>query len=179
MRVSRIRSGEEFRFCRTNSAFSGADHCSDAVRVERRVASARWPPHHPVAVTRLYAAIADTLLAAVTGTDHEGTDHGGTDHGAGLVVVEDVHWADSSSLGLLAYLVRRLAEWPLLLVLSWQSEQAGRLRVLRTALNEAEGQSLGQTVQPGPLGPEAIGVLLELAGAQAPAEREFPLTPAG
>ncbi len=113
----------------------------------------------PVAVTRLYSAIADTLLAAVTGTEH-----GSTDHGAGLVVVEDVHWADSSSLGLLAYLVRRLADWPLLLVLSWQSEQAGRLRVLRTALNEAEGQSLGQTVEPGPLGPEAIGVLLELDG---------------
>ena len=59
-------------------------------------------------------------------------------------MVEDVHWADSSSLGLLAYLVRRLADWPLLLVLSWQPEQAGRLRVLRTALGEAESQSLGR-----------------------------------
>ena len=83
---------------------------------------------------------------------------------AGIVVVEDVHWADSSSLGLLAYLVRRLADWPLLLVLSWQPEQAGRLRVLRTALGEAESQSMGQTVEPGPLGPEAIGTLLGLDG---------------
>ena len=79
-------------------------------------------------------------------------------------MVEDVHWADSSSLGLLAYLVRRLADWPLLLVLSWQPEQAGRLRVLRTALGEAESQSMGQTVEPGPLGPEAIGTLLGLDG---------------
>ena len=79
-------------------------------------------------------------------------------------MVEDVHWADSSSLGLLAYLVRRLADWPLLLVLSWQPEQAGRLRVLRTALAEAESQSLGQTVEPGPFGPEAIGTLLGLDG---------------
>ena len=83
---------------------------------------------------------------------------------AGIVVVEDVHWADSSSLGLLAYLVRRLADWPLLLVLSWQPEQAGRLRVLRTALGEAEHQSMGRTVEPGPLGPEAIGTLLGLDG---------------
>ena len=83
---------------------------------------------------------------------------------AGIVVVEDVHWADSSSLGLLAYLVRRLADWPLLLVLSWQPEQAGRLRVLRTALGEAETQSMGQTIEPGPLGPEAIGTLLGLDG---------------
>ena len=81
-----------------------------------------------------------------------------------MVVVEDVQWADNSSLGLLAYLVRRLSDWPLLLVLSWQSEQAGRLRVLRTALSEAEGQSLGETVEPGPLGPAAIGALLDLDG---------------
>jgi len=81
-----------------------------------------------------------------------------------VVVVEDVHFADSSSLGLLAYLVRRLDDWPLLLVLSWQPEHSGRLRVLRTALVEADEQSLGETIEPGPLGPEAIGALLELDG---------------
>jgi DNA-binding SARP family transcriptional activator len=106
----------------------------------------------PLAVTRLYAAIADTLRAAAAGRR------------PGIVVVEDVHWADSSSLGLLAYLVRRLADWPMLLVLSWQPEQAGRLRVLRTALGEAEAQSMGETIEPGPLGPEAIGTLLGLDG---------------
>ncbi len=116
----------------------------------------------PVAVTRLYAAIADTLLAAAAG--HAGAGHIGAGHPASLVVVEDVQWADNSSLGLLAYLVRRLADWPLLLVLSWQSEQASRLRVLRTALGEAEAQSLGETVEPGLLGPAAIGALLELDG---------------
>jgi DNA-binding SARP family transcriptional activator/tetratricopeptide (TPR) repeat protein len=110
----------------------------------------------PVAVTRLYAAIADTLLAATKGGAPAGP--------AGVVVVEDVQWADSSSLGLLAYLVRRLADWPLLLMLSWQTEQAGRLRVLRTALAEAEDQSLGEMIEPGLLGPEAIGTLLDLDG---------------
>jgi DNA-binding SARP family transcriptional activator/tetratricopeptide (TPR) repeat protein len=107
----------------------------------------------PVAVTRLYGAIADTLLAAAAGPAQ-----------AGLIVVEDVHWADASSLGLLAYLVRRLTDWPLLLVLSWQPEQAGRLRMLRTALGEAEAAGLGQTVQPGPLDPAAIAALLALDG---------------
>ena len=133
--------------------------------------SAAPPLDSPVAVTRLYAAIADTLQAA-TGGDGGTRDTGETSgdggtHGtgaAGIVVVEDVHWADSSSLGLLAYLVRRLADWPLLLVLSWQPEQAERLRVLRTALGEAESQSMGQTVEPGLLGPEAIGTLLSLDG---------------
>jgi tetratricopeptide (TPR) repeat protein len=123
----------------------------------------------PVAVTRLYAAIADTLLAATKGSGAGAADGAGAPTGApaapaGVVVVEDVHWADSSSLGLLAYLVRRLADWPLLLVLSWQAEQAGRLRVLRTALSEAEDQSLGETIEPGLLGLEAIGTLLDLDG---------------
>ena len=118
----------------------------------------------PVAVTRLYAAIADTLRAAAGGGPRRVPAGGGAARRPGIVVVEDVHWADSSSLGLLAYLVRRLADWPLLLVLSWQPEQAGRLRVLRTALGEAEAQSMGETVEPGPLGPEAIGTLLSLDG---------------
>src|SRR5580704_4158114 len=123
------------------------------------------PLDSPVAVTRLYAAIADTLQAAAGIGDKPG--EAGTAGGAGaagIVVVEDVHWADSSSLGLLAYLVRRLSDWPLLLVLSCQPEQAGRLRVLRTALGEAESQSMGQVVEPGPLGPDAIGTLLGLDG---------------
>ena len=109
-----------------------------------------------VAVTRLYAAIADTLLAA-------SADQGDRRR-AGIVVVEDVHWADGSSLGLLSYLVRRIADWPLLLVLSWQPEQAGRLRVLRTAVAEAESRSLGETVEPGPLDAEAIAALLDAGG---------------
>jgi DNA-binding SARP family transcriptional activator/tetratricopeptide (TPR) repeat protein len=110
----------------------------------------------PVAVTRLYAAIADTLQAATKG--------GAPVRPAGVVVVEDVQWADSSSLGLLAYLVRRLADWPLLLVLSWQAEQGGRLRVLRTALGDAADQSLGEMIEPGLLGPDAISALLDLDG---------------
>jgi DNA-binding SARP family transcriptional activator/tetratricopeptide (TPR) repeat protein len=121
----------------------------------------------PVAVTRLYGAIADTLLAAASGAGagaHPGGRAGGGGGRVGIVVVEDVHWADNSSLGLLAYLVRRLADWPLLLVLSWQPEQAGRLRVLRTALGEAEGQLAGQTIEPGPLDAEAISALLDLDG---------------
>jgi len=129
----------------------------------------------PVAVTRLYAAIADTLLTATKGAAgaRGGAGRAGTGaaagraaagRAAGAVVIDDVQWADSSSLGLLAYLVRRLTDWPLLLVVSWQDEQDGQLRVLRTALSEAEDQSLGETIEPGLLGPVAIGTLLELDG---------------
>jgi DNA-binding SARP family transcriptional activator/tetratricopeptide (TPR) repeat protein len=132
----------------------------------------------PVAVTRLYAAIADTLLAATAAGSRSATAGGsaavtgaaaagaaaGKRVPPGVVVVEDVHWADSSSLGLLAYLVRRLGDWPLLLVLSWEAEQGGRLRVLRTAISEAEDASLGETIRPGPLGSEEIAALLDRDG---------------
>ena len=60
--------------------------------------------------------------------------------------------------------MRRLAEWPLLLVLSWQTEQSGRLGVLRTALNEAGGQGQGEIIEPGPLGADAIATLLAADG---------------
>ena len=126
----------------------------------------------PAAVARMYAAIADTLLAATGAAAPVGRPgrpgrvaRPAADGGrrvAGIVAVEDVHWADNSSLGLLAYLVRRLAAWPLLLTLTWQPEQAGRLRGLRAAFGEA-GAS-GETIEPGPLGPDAIRALLSLPG---------------
>jgi DNA-binding SARP family transcriptional activator/tetratricopeptide (TPR) repeat protein len=116
----------------------------------------------PAAVARMYSAISDTLLAATATDRPPAVSRDGDGDCAGIVVVEDVHWADNSSLGLLAYLVRRLAGWPLLLVLSWHSEQAGRLWTLRTAFGEAASAS--ETIEPGPLGPEAIRTLLGLPG---------------
>ena len=113
----------------------------------------------PAAVARMYAAIADTLRVAAAAPAQDGN---GQRRAAGVIAVEDVHWADNSSLGLLSYLVRRLAGWPLLLALTWQPEQAGRLRVLRAAFGEAG--PLGETIEPGPLGPDAIRSLLSLPG---------------
>ena len=86
----------------------------------------------PLALTRLYAAIGEALR-------HRGQAAPGRPRPAcrAWCLVEDVHWADGPSLDLLAYLVRRLAGWPLLLVLSWSTDHAERLRGLRAALGEA------------------------------------------
>jgi len=121
----------------------------------------------PAAVARMYAAIADTLRVAAGAPARVGNRQSGNGQRrpAGVIAVEDVHWADNSSLGLLSYLVRRLAGWPLLLALTWQPEQAGRLRVLRAAFGEAG--PLGETIEPGPLGPDAIRSLLSLPGTPA------------
>ncbi len=108
----------------------------------------------PLALTRLYAAIAETLRAAA----------GSAPGSAGVVLVEDVHWADGPSLDLLGYLVRRLAGWPLLLVLSWSTDHAERLGGLRAALGEASDAGRCTLIEPAPLDAEQIRALLARAG---------------
>jgi DNA-binding SARP family transcriptional activator/tetratricopeptide (TPR) repeat protein len=115
------------------------------------------PLSSPLALARLYAAIRTTFQLAA-----------GSAAQAGIVVVEDVHWADRPSLDLLAYLVRRLAGWPVLLVLSWRPEQAERLRGLQSALAEATDSGQGRSVAPRPLRAEEIADLLRGAGLPQP-----------
>ena len=114
------------------------------------------PLSSPVALTRMYAALAATLLAAARPA------RGG---GAGAVLVEDVHWADGPSLDLLAYLIRRLADWPLLLVISWRPEADERLRGLRAALADAADAGRAVTVEPQPFSSDEIAAMLRAAGA--------------
>jgi DNA-binding SARP family transcriptional activator len=72
--------------------------------------AAAGPAESPAARARLLEAIA-TVLAALAGGPVPG-----------IVVVEDVHWADDASREALLYLARRLAGRPLLLLLTWRPE---------------------------------------------------------
>jgi DNA-binding SARP family transcriptional activator/tetratricopeptide (TPR) repeat protein len=117
------------------------------------------PLDSPVALTRLYGAIGQALQAATRSLPGPGAP-------PGVVLVEDVHWADGPSLDLLAYLVRRLADWPLLLVVSWASEHVERLRGLRAALSEASATARGEVIKPAPLGAVDIDTLLVHSGVQ-------------
>jgi DNA-binding SARP family transcriptional activator/tetratricopeptide (TPR) repeat protein len=114
------------------------------------------PLSSPLALTRMYAAMAVTLLAAARPA---------ASSPAGAVLVEDVHWADGPSLDLLAYLTRRLADWPLLLVVSSRPEQDDRLPGLRAALAEAAGAGRGVTVEPQAFSTDEIADMLRAAGA--------------
>jgi DNA-binding SARP family transcriptional activator len=111
----------------------------------------------PLALARLYAAIRTTfqLAAAPAGQP-------------GVLIVEDVHWADRPSVDLLAYLVRRLAGWPVLLVLSWRPEQAERLRGLQAALTEAGESGRARTVAPRLLRADEVAEVLRAAGLPQP-----------
>ncbi len=120
--------------------------------------SAAPPPlSGPLALARLYAAIRTTfqLAAAPAGQP-------------GVLIVEDVHWADRPSVDLLAYLVRRLAGWPVLLVLSWRPEQAERLRGLQAALTEAGESGRARTVTPRLLRADEVAEVLRAAGLPQP-----------
>jgi len=64
----------------------------------------------PVAHTRLVAALADALTALVAGPS------------VGTIWIDDIQWADSATLETLAWLLRRLAGRPLVMILTWRRE---------------------------------------------------------
>ncbi len=67
--------------------------------------------HGPGAHARLVTAIAEALVAAVSGTR------------PGIVWVDDVQWVDAESLEALAYLARRLTGRSVVLLLTWRHEE--------------------------------------------------------
>ena len=69
-----------------------------------------WLADQPAARARLLDALATTLTAFVAGPV------------PGLIVVEDLQWADDASREALLFLARRLEDRPLLLLLSWRPE---------------------------------------------------------
>jgi DNA-binding SARP family transcriptional activator len=88
-----------------------------AVVAGHRVIAARC---YPAARFRLFEAIADALGAVRPG------ETGGTDpQPAAIVRLDDLQWADDSTLEALAFLARRLERRPILLLLSWRREELG------------------------------------------------------
>ena len=74
---------------------------------------------------RLYDAVAEVLenVAAVRPV---------------VLVIEDLHWADPQSLGLLRFLIRVVEDARLLIVLTFRSEELGRGSALRALLPELD-----------------------------------------
>ena len=103
-------------------------------------------------LARLYAAIAATLKALFADRP-------------GVVVIEDLQHVDQRTLDVVAYLVRRLTELPLLLVLTWSSENAERLRGVVTAVADATDARRAWVEHLRPFGPEEVRDLLDAIGA--------------
>ncbi|MFN2389440.1 MAG: tetratricopeptide repeat protein [Actinomycetota bacterium] len=71
------------------------------------------PLDTPAAQSLFFDAVAEAFAAALSGPT------------PGMLVVDDLHWIDDSSLALIAYLIRRLDRVRLCLLLAWRSAELG------------------------------------------------------
>ena len=86
-----------------------------------------------------------------------------------LLVLEDIQWADPSTLALLAFLARNLREQPLVVLATFRVDDELAPAVRRLASELSRRQRV-RRIELGPLGPEDVARLLAaLAGARVPA----------
>ncbi|HET7385727.1 MAG TPA: AAA family ATPase [Nocardioidaceae bacterium] len=107
----------------------------------------------PGALARLYRAVGAALVAAA------GANRG-VPGPAGVVVVEDAQWIDEASADLLAYLLRRPEQFPVLVLTTWRPGTEHTMTTLRDAYSAAERDGAAVTVQLEPLTEAAVADLL-------------------
>jgi predicted ATPase/DNA-binding SARP family transcriptional activator len=111
------------------------------------------PPDGPNAQARFLESLRQALLAATASGR------------PGLLLLDDLHWADQASIDLLTYLLRRLAEWPCCVLLTWRSDQVPRGHRLRRLAREAQRAGVATVLRLERLGEADVA---ELVGAVAP-----------
>jgi DNA-binding CsgD family transcriptional regulator/tetratricopeptide (TPR) repeat protein len=83
-----------------------------------------------------------------------------------VVVIEDVHWADESTVDLLRYLGRRLRDAAVLLVVTYRDDGLTATDPLRVALGDLAAQRPTRRISLGPLSRNAVRVLAEGSGVE-------------
>lgn len=114
------------------------------------------PLDGPGARVRLLEAVGAVVTAACAGP------------APGIVFLDDIHGADEATIDAIAYLGRRLADRPLLLVVSWRSEAVQPGHRLRALALDATRTGTGTIVSPGRLTRDEVAVLVQSAGAETP-----------
>jgi DNA-binding SARP family transcriptional activator len=84
------------------------------------------PLEGPGAQSRFFESIHRLLLAICNGPM------------PGVLFIDDLHWADTASLDLLTYLIRRARRQPLFILGTWREEEVGGIHRLRQLLGEAQ-----------------------------------------
>jgi predicted ATPase len=107
----------------------------------------------PGARSRFFGEVVRVLLAVLDGPP------------PGVLFLDDLHWADEASLSLLTYLVRRLDDKPLLVLLTWRAEEVHEGHRLRELLAGARRSGRATTLTLQRLGPASVE---ELVGHAVP-----------
>ena len=105
----------------------------------------------PGAQARFFEAIAQAFLAALAGTV------------PGVLLLDDVQWADEATLDVLAFLTRRLRGQPLLLLTTLRSEQSAAADKMQRLLAECGRSGHGAALLLELLGPDDVGQLMAQA----------------
>ena len=109
------------------------------------------PLDTPGALSRFYEGVIRALLAVLAGPP------------PGVLSLDDLHWADEASLDLLTYLVRRLDDKPLLVLVTWRPEEVPEGHRLRGLLAEARRSGKATVLGLGRLDPASVRELVEHA----------------
>jgi len=83
-----------------------------------------------------------------------------------VVIIEDVHWADESTVDLLRYLGRRLRDAAVLLVVTYRDDGLTATDPLRIALGDLATQRPTRRISLGPLSRDAVRVLAAGSGLE-------------
>jgi DNA-binding SARP family transcriptional activator len=113
--------------------------------------AAPQPLDSAAAQVRFYDAVAELLL------------HSAGPESAALFV-DDAHWADESSLGLLAYLAHRLRGRPLLLAATWRPEEVAQGHPVRRLVADAQRTGLATVIELGRLSGADVQQLVDSTG---------------
>ncbi len=80
--------------------------------------------------------------------------------GSLLLMIEDVHWADASTRELLDYLARRLTDLPILILVTYRSDELSRRHSLLPVLQGWRRSGLAELIELEPLSPEGVREML-------------------
>ena len=111
------------------------------------------PLDTPGARSRFFAEVIRVLQAILNGPP------------PGVLFLDDLHWADDASLGLLNYLIRRLDDKPLCVLLTWRTEDVPEGNRLRELLAGARRSGAATVLALERLSPESVE---ELVGNAVP-----------
>jgi DNA-binding CsgD family transcriptional regulator len=109
----------------------------------------------------------DLATAVETGSGPHGIVAALLASAAGIIVLEDLHWADEATLDVVRLLARRVAATAGLVIATYRDDELGRTHPLRLVLGEVATQPAVIRIRLAPLSPAAVAELAGPAGLDA------------